>query len=350
MAEPALIRLAEAEAFERPVAFRFPFRFGVARVTEAPQAFVRVRIETDGRSAAGWSAEMMMPKWFDKSPELTPEDNVAQLRRSLALAIEAMLAAGRGTPFGLTAAVEAAHHAACAAEGLPPLVASYGLALVERAMLDALGRAEDAPAAELVRSQPHRPDRRHGARPRGLRPRRLPRRPASRPPSIAVRHTVGLADPLTAADLAAADRLNDGLPETLEEAIAAYGHRFFKLKIAGDPEADVARLARIAAVLDRLDDYRVTLDGNEQYPDPETVAAFLDRLAAAPGLDRLRRAILFLEQPMARAVTLATRLDVRAAGRDRRGRRRDRRLRRPPAASATPASRPSPARASPARS
>ena len=88
-----------------------------------------------------------------------------------------------------------------------------------------------------------------------------------------MRHTVGLADPLTAADLAAADRLNDGLPETLEEAIAAYGHRFFKLKIAGDPEADVARLARIAAVLDRLDAYQVTLDGNEQYPDPATVAA-----------------------------------------------------------------------------
>jgi hypothetical protein len=58
--EPALIRLAEAAAFERPVAFRFPFRFGVARVTEAPQAFVRVRIETRGHSAAGWSAEMMM--------------------------------------------------------------------------------------------------------------------------------------------------------------------------------------------------------------------------------------------------------------------------------------------------
>jgi hypothetical protein len=128
MAEPARIRLIEAEAFERPVAFRFPFRFGVARVTEAPQAFVRVRIEVAGRAAVGWSAEMMMPKWFDKSPDLTPVDNLAQLRRSLTLALDALLAAGRGTPFGLVAAVEPAHHAACAAENLPPLVASYGLA------------------------------------------------------------------------------------------------------------------------------------------------------------------------------------------------------------------------------
>jgi hypothetical protein len=309
MADAATLRLVEAEAFERPVAFRFPFRFGVARVTEAPQAFVRVRIETGGRSAAGWSAEMMMPKWFDKSPELTPEDNVNQLRRSLRLAMDAMLAAGRGAPFGLVATVEPGHHAACAAEGLPPLVASYGLALVERAMLDALARAENAPAADLVRANrigltaataPDLAGFDLDAFLAGLRPAA----------SIAVRHTVGLADPLTAADLDPAARRNDGLPETLDEAIAAYGHRYFKLKIAGDPEADVARLASIAAVLDRLDDYQITLDGNEQYPDPATVAVFLDRLAAAPGLDRLRRAILFLEQPMARAVTLSTPLDA----------------------------------------
>jgi hypothetical protein len=316
MAEPATIRLVEAEAFERPVAFRFPFRFGVARVTEAPQAFVRVVIETEGRAAGGWSAEMMMPKWFDKSPELMPGDNVAQLRRSLRLAIDAMLAAGSGTPFGLVATVEPSHHAACAAEGLPPLVASYGLALVERATLDALARAHNTPAAELVRANRI-----------GLTAVTAPDlagfdldaflatlRPAE---TIAVRHTVGLADPLTADDLAPADRLNDGLPETLEEAIVAYGHRFFKLKIAGDPEADVARLTRIAAVLDRLPDYRVTLDGNEQYLDPATVdldpatvAALVDGLAAAPGLDRLRRALLFLEQPMARAVTLSKPLAV----------------------------------------
>jgi hypothetical protein len=312
MAEPARIRLAEAEAFERPVAFRFPFRFGVARVTKAPQAFVRVLVETKRRTAAGWSAEMMMPKWFDKSPDLTPADNVGQLRRSVHLAIKALLATGQGSLFGLVTAVEADHHATCAAEDLPPLVASYGLALVERAMLDALARAENEPAADLVRG--NRIGLTAATAPDlagfGLDAFLAGLRPAA---SIAVRHTVGLADPLTAADLPAAERLDDGLPETLEEAIAAYRHRYFKLKIAGDPEGDVDRLVRIASVLDQLGDYGVTLDGNEQYPDAATVAEFLDRLDRTPRLERLRRGMLFLEQPMARAVTLSTPIDVGVA-------------------------------------
>lgn len=56
MTEAPRVRLAEAEVFERPVEFRFPFRFGSARVATAPQAFVRVRVEdARGRSAIGWS-------------------------------------------------------------------------------------------------------------------------------------------------------------------------------------------------------------------------------------------------------------------------------------------------------
>ena len=70
-------------------------------------------------------------------------------------------------------------------------------------------------------------------------------------PSIFARHTVGLVDALTQAELAG-KRLDDGLPESLEEVIAAYGHRHFKLKVAGSLDADIDRLSRIAAVLDRI--------------------------------------------------------------------------------------------------
>ena len=65
-----------------------------------------------------------------------------------------------------------------------------------------------------------------------------------------MRHTVGLVDAITRADTQG-HRLDDGLPESLEEVIAAYGHRYFKLKVGGQVEADIDRLAQIAAVLDR---------------------------------------------------------------------------------------------------
>ncbi|HEX8047671.1 MAG TPA: mandelate racemase, partial [Rhizobium sp.] len=87
MTEPLKIRLVEAAAFERPVKLRLPFRFGAATLREARQIFLRVRIEdASGRSASGMAAELMVPKWFDKSPELSNADNENQLRRSLALA------------------------------------------------------------------------------------------------------------------------------------------------------------------------------------------------------------------------------------------------------------------------
>ena len=73
--------------FERDVVLRLPFRFGVITLREAPQAFVRVRIRCeDGREAEGAAAELIGPKWFDKDPALSNEENIDQLRASCALA------------------------------------------------------------------------------------------------------------------------------------------------------------------------------------------------------------------------------------------------------------------------
>ena len=91
MSKPQL-RLIEASFHERPVKLRLPFRFGVVTLTEAPQVFVRARIKlADGREDEGVAAELLVPKWFDKSPALTNEDNFDQLRRSLKLARARML-------------------------------------------------------------------------------------------------------------------------------------------------------------------------------------------------------------------------------------------------------------------
>ncbi|AFL49935.1 hypothetical protein ABIE78_004282 [Sinorhizobium fredii] len=306
MTEAPRVKLVEAEFFERPVDFRFAFRFGVARVERAPQAFVRVRIEDErGRSAAGWSGEMMMPKWFDKNPALSPDDNVEQLRRSLRLAIEGLRSLKANTAFGLHAAAEADHHWAAARHGLPGLVASYGLALVNRAIIDALCRTNGIGAVEAVTgnllgiTDATAPDL------GGFDLTRFLSRLGSSS-TLAVRHTVGLADALSASELGPGQRLEDGLPQSLDQVIAAYGHRTFKIKVSGRPAEDAERLVAIAAVLDRIpEEYRVTLDGNEQFENGEVVADLLDRIEKEPRLTRLRASALFFEQPIARAEALS---------------------------------------------
>lgn len=288
-----------------------PFRFGAAEVRGAPQSFVRVVVEDEaGRRAEGWAAELMVPRWFDKSPERTTTENIDQLRTALRLGLSHIAGAVPDTAFGLHAAVVDAHRTDCAAQGLNGLIASFGLALPDRAVLDALCRLAGLPAVAVLRANLAGIDARLTPDLGGFDlPAFLAARPA--PDHIDARHTVGLGDPLTEAEIDAP--LNDGLPQSFDQVIAAYGHRYFKLKLSGDPDADLARLRRIVAVLDAAaPGYRATLDGNEQYPDATTLAALLDGLERDATLESLRAGLLFVEQPIARAVALET--DVTALG------------------------------------
>jgi len=299
-------RLRDIELYERPVELRLPFRFGVVTLRAAPQAFVKLRIETaDGRSSIGMAAELMVPKWFDKNPDLSNEQNFAQLRLSLRHAVDAYSDKALRSAFGHSAA----HHRALvdqgAGRGLNPLVASYGPALLDRAVIDALCRLSNQPFAQGLRCNLF------GIEATALTPDLAgfdlaaylgELTPARR---IAARHTVGMLDPLTEAGLAAAERLNDGLPETLEGAIRRYGLRWFKLKVGGDIAADLARLKAIAAVLDKAPEpYRASLDGNEQYDDADGIAALWRAMRAEPDLRRLCASIQYIEQPIKRAAAL----------------------------------------------
>ena len=78
-----------------------PFRFGVVTLTEAPQAFVRARIRLEnGTEAEGAAAELLAPKWFDKNPALSNEDNFEQLRDSMRQARAAYLSGSENTAYG----------------------------------------------------------------------------------------------------------------------------------------------------------------------------------------------------------------------------------------------------------
>ncbi|MGO6675346.1 mandelate racemase [Rhizobium leguminosarum] len=304
------IRIIEIDAFERDVRLRLPFRFGAATLEKAPQAFLRVRVEDEeGRTALGAAAEMMVPKWFDKNPAFTPAQNVDQLRTSIRTAAAASLEPS--APTTLFAAAQ--RNEAETVRRLPgnPLAACFGPSLIARAALDAYCRLSGISFFEAVRGNlvgiggPMLPGDidadTASAMLAGLRPAG----------AISARHTIGLVDPISEGDIV--HPVGDGLPESLEAVITRYGNRWFKIKLSGTIDADIDRLTRIAAVLDRLPDYRVTVDGNEQFGAADQLAALLAQIEATPRLARLRAAIAFVEQPFARAITMETPLGDLAA-------------------------------------
>ena len=122
-----------------------------------------------------------------------------------------------------------------------------------------------------------------------------------------MRHTVGLVDPIVASDQKPGERVNDGLPETLEEVVRHYGARYYKLKVGGDVAADLDRLQRIAAVLDRRC-RRLPGDAGRQRAVRQRRGHC--RAVAAHGRDAGAGATgqgdLFIEQPIKRAKALAT--------------------------------------------
>jgi len=287
------LRLRSVELYERPVALRLPFRFGAATVTRCPQAFVRLEAEVGGRRVVGATAELMVPKWFDKNPALTHEQNFEQLREALRTARAAYLGADAAmSPWLLSDTHGEAAVAQGVARGLPRLAAQFGAAQLDKAVADAALRAAGLSWCDGLRAGVlGDPWSAHLA--------------IGTPQAIALRHTVGLADRLAAND--PGPDPDDGLPATLEDAIGAGGLRFFKLKLCGDAARDIDRLAAIAALLQRCAgaDWRVTLDGNETCADADALARHWAALAAAPALHDLLARTLLLEQPIARAQALA---------------------------------------------
>jgi hypothetical protein len=298
-----MLRLAVRDIafFERPVRFARPFRFGAVVITAAAQLFVRAEIEIEGKgNFVGAGAELLVPKWFDKRPALTPDDTVVELRRALLIARELYLGhSGFETAFGLHAACIAAQVEACAKEDIPPLAAAYGPAEIDKAVLDALLRGARVNFFDGVAQNIAGIDARLSS---DLRDDDIARFLASRKRSkrVAIRHTVGLDDPIEG---------KGGIADPKENS----GARYFKLKLRGDPGADAARLIRIGQELSTLPyDCSVTLDANEQYADLKGLRELADRLDRDTALRPIAGKLLYIEQPMPRDITRASPLGALA--------------------------------------
>lgn len=289
-------RIAACDAFISEAYTRMPFRYGNACLTAAPILHVRVRIvSSTGEEAVGIAADCLPPLWFDKDPKKDYRRNVDDQLTAFQTAREIYLLLGGNlnTARDLWEASYSRILDEAQASGINALTASFGGSFFERAIVDAVCRLKsvslyDGLSKNLL----------------GLETAKdLPEDP---PKQLWCRHTIGLADPITAREIPDEERLSDGLPQALEEDIEFYGLRYFKVKVCGDHEQDLSRLTRMSALFAQRcpNGYTVTLDGNEQYKDLHNLEKLLDAIQSQPYGKEFFDAILFIEQPLHRDLAL----------------------------------------------
>lgn len=288
---------------------RIPFRYGTACLTKCPQSTVKTTVVVNGKSQTGFSGDCLPPSWFDKSPDKNFETQISDMLRVIAFAQDVYaFIFNKPTPFfyGWLAAHRQVQQQ-CREWNLPPLLASFGASLLERAILDATCRMYGLRFADAVRrniwgidaAQVHREMA-------GLQPRDW--LPASPVTEIFVRQTVGLGDPLSLADIPSEERLTDGWPQTVEEYLTRRGVRYFKVKVSNQLDRDLDRLARLASLFEKYlgTEYFLTLDGNEQYKKAEEFELLISEIRSRPAFNTLWKNVLVIEQPFDRKVALSS--------------------------------------------
>lgn len=282
---------------------RFPFRYGIASMTDVPHLFLRTRVESGAASATGLAAEGLPPKWFTKDPTTTFEQDLPEMLRVIrhATALAEQIARAPVSYFDFWRELSRQQAQWAGARGTAPLLANLGVSLAERAVLAGLCRVFGEPLHTVVRSN------RIGVDLRAVLPELGTARPGDLLPVAPlercwVRHTVGLGDALAPSDIPAGEEVNDGLPQDLESSIRQYGLRYFKVKLSGAADADFDRLERIADILLRETggDYFVTLDGNENFTDFGSFRLFWENARTRTRLRGFWPRLLVVEQPVHR--------------------------------------------------
>ncbi len=301
-----MIELVRGDIHLHEVFARMPFRYGIATMTHMPHAFVRLTVRIDGVEQSGVAADHLPPKWFTKDPAKPPQVEVDEMLAVIRHALADVRGQSADSAFDLWLDLYRRQDEWANRGGVPPLLAHFGTSLVERAAIDAACRSARTPFWRMVR------DGRLGVRLGAVHAELAGREPceflpAAPLPRVIARHTVGLSDPLTEADVPPGERLADGLPQSLEACIGRYGLCHFKIKVNGELGRDLERLAKLAEVISARAEpgFAFSLDGNEQFRSP---GQFREFWREAIGDSRLRKFfdhLLFVEQPLHRDVALS---------------------------------------------
>jgi L-alanine-DL-glutamate epimerase-like enolase superfamily enzyme len=308
---PTDIRIVEVEHQFEDFKYRAPYQFGGRTVDSVKLLNVHCRVRTgDGREAWGFGSMTLGNAWA--FPAASQE---AGLGAMVALAgdLRTLTAAcdEAGHPIDLFRALEPQYLRAAATLSatrplpvpIPKLCTLVVASPFDAALHDAYGKAFGLTSYETYGRRFMTRDLSHDLGP-AFKGEYLDRYvPAAPRPRMPVFHSVGASDPLDQSDVRT--RIDDGLPNTLEEWIARDGLIHFKIKLnGGNLAADFERVVRIDRIANRVQpargvkDWKYLLDFNEGCPNVAYLLEFLRQLreATPTGFDR----ILYIEQPTAR--------------------------------------------------
>ena len=308
---PTDIRILEVDHQFEEFRYRTPYQFGGREVDRVTLLNVNCRVRTGGgKEAWGFGSMTLGNAWA--FPAASQDAGLGAMK-ALAADLRSLTADcdEAGHPIDLFRALEPEYLRAAAdvsrARALPVPIPKLCTLVVaspfDAAIHDAYGKAFGVSCYETYGPRFMSRDLSHDLGPE-FKGEYLDRYvPAVPRPRMPVFHSVGASDPLEAADVRT--RIDDGLPNTLEEWIPRDGLVRFKMKLnGGNLAADVERIIRIDRVVNRalsargVTDWKYLLDFNEGCPNVAYLLECLRRVreATPSGFER----ILYIEQPTGR--------------------------------------------------
>jgi L-alanine-DL-glutamate epimerase-like enolase superfamily enzyme len=310
-ARPSDIRIVEVQHRFEEFRYRAPYQFGGRTVDRVTILDVDCRVRTgDGKHAWGFGSMTLGNAWA--FPAASQEAGLGAMT-ALAAELRAQTAAcdDSGHPIDLFRVLEPAYLRAAEALSrarslttpIPKLCTLVVASAFDAAIHDAYGKAFGVSVYDTYGPRFMRADLSADLGPPfagEYLDRYVPTAPR---PTTLLFHSVGASDPLEASDVRS--RIDDGLPNTLEEWIARDGLRAFKMKLnGGNLDADFDRIVRIDRVVTRVQaargmpDWKYLLDFNEGCPNVQYLLELLERVREAT--PRGFELVLYIEQPTAR--------------------------------------------------
>ncbi len=308
---PQDIRILEVRREFEDFTYRAPYQFGGRSVADVTLLNVTCRVRTgDGRESSGFGSMPLGNAWAFPN---VPFDVSLGAMRALADDLRRITADcdETGHPVDLARVLDPEFLRAAASLSrtrslpvpIPMLCTLVVSSAFDAALHDAYGKAFRRSCYETYGSSFMSRDLSHDLGP-SFTGEYLDRYvPTAPQPTMPVFHSIGASDPLEASDVK--QRIDDGLPNTLEEWIQRDGLIRFKIKLnGGNMAADLDRILRTDRIVTRVlparkvNDWKYLLDFNEGCPNVGYLLECLRKVreATPAGFER----ILYIEQPTAR--------------------------------------------------